>query len=112
MSEMKLYQATASITAHRQFAEHDLVNLADRVLEAVTRKAKAVALGPVVTVDFNLPEIEVLFSVQAESVDHLHTVVGKVGDIIGDCANSFEYKGSTTILLELEPTNDHGAVPA
>ena len=98
---MNVYQATASITAHRQFAEDDLVNLAGRVFEAVTSKAKAVALGPVMTVDFNRPEIEVLFSVQAESVDHLHTVVAKVGDIIGDCANSFEYKGSTTTLLEL-----------
>ncbi len=98
----RLYEASATISSEDRFSEREMMDRADEILEAVQRDAIAIALGPVVSVDFTEPKIEVTFSVLASSPEDLHTVVVRVGKIMSDSANSFDYEGSSTRRLHDE----------
>ncbi len=95
----RLYEASATISSEGRFSEREMMDRADEILEAVQRDATAIALGPVVSVDFTESEIEVTFSVLASSPEDLHTVVVRVEKIMSDNANSFDYEGSSTRRL-------------
>lgn len=81
---------------------------AERALDVLTDHARGVALGPAVGYNSERLEIEMLFTVEASSVEDLHRQVGHVLSILEKHAG-MTYHDSTTSRVD---TNEREAVLA
>jgi hypothetical protein len=100
MAEVPCFQVVLSITAEAEAPADALEAAAEVVLRAVERDAAFVALGPIVSVDFNDAEIEVECTVGGESPDDIHGKCARITQVMLEAANAFEYTGSSTQRLE------------
>jgi hypothetical protein len=100
MSEVPTFQVVLAINAEGEVAPGELEATAEVVLAALQRHVPFIALGPVLSVDFEDEKIEAECSIMGEDPDDLHAKVARVVDVMLAAANAFEYQGSTTQRLE------------
>jgi hypothetical protein len=101
MTEMDAYDVVLSVVAEAdQVVPGELEATAEVILSAVQREAAFVALGPVVSVNFEESSIEVGCTICGDDAEELHGKVARVFRVMLEAANGFEYQGSTTHRLE------------
>lgn len=100
MTAKPAFQVVLSVVAETAAEPAELEAIAEVVLEAVQKEAAFVALGPVVSVNFEDSSIEIDCTVCGDSAEDVHTQVARTLDVMLEAANEFEYQGSTTHRLE------------
>jgi hypothetical protein len=101
MTEMPAFQVVLTIVAEEEPAPGELEAAAEVVLAALQRKAASIAMGPVVSVNFERSSVEAECTVSGEGADEVHGKIARIFDVMLAAANSFEYYSSKTERLEL-----------
>jgi hypothetical protein len=105
MSGSTCYQVRVELVRGGPLPSERLEDLAEVVLDALNRKARLVALGPVVSVNFAKNSLEVEFTVGGETVEDVNEKIERVTAVVHetlskhDTADGFEYQGSRTERL-------------
>ena len=89
-------QAVIGFTRNTPLEPQTLDCLADACLEALQREARFLALGPVVSVDYERSAVEVECTVCTETADEaeIDSKVKRVGEIMRDALVAAEYETS------------------
>lgn len=100
--EMPSFEVVQEIGTDEPIGAEELEAAAAAVLAGVSRDAAFMALGPVVSVDFTRGTIDLVCTVCGSTLEDVQTKIGRIGQVMLDSANAFEYEGSqTTRIAEL-----------
>jgi len=102
MTNMPAFQVVLAVSTTRPTDHPELAATAEVMLEAVQRSLPFIALGPVVSVDFDDASIEVECTVCAEAAE-MHERAALITRVMLDAANAFEYQSGTTRRLDPVP---------
>jgi hypothetical protein len=100
MTKMPAFQVLLYVQTEEDVAPDELEATAEAVLRGVQKNAVFVALGPVVSVDFEESRIELDCTVCGETSDDVHAKMARISDVMLESANGFEYQGSSSAKLE------------
>jgi hypothetical protein len=95
------HEIQATVSAEREVPREELEDIAEELLDVLHQRARLVAMGPAISVDFATRSISVLYTVEAESPSEVYDKGRFVAELIEDAANSFQLRESQTSSAEL-----------
>jgi hypothetical protein len=93
------FQVTVHTQSPEPLSNEELEDAAERALELLLERADDVALGPAVGCNFETNQVEMIFSVEASSVENLHKRLGQVLSLL-EAADPFCYHDSTALRVD------------
>lgn len=96
-------QREFQVTVHAQppapLTDEELEDATEQALDLLLERAKGTALGPAAACSFVTREVELIFSVEASSVEDLHRRIGQVVRTLEE-GGPFRYQDSTTLRMD------------
>jgi hypothetical protein len=96
------YQVIVEMVRAEPLPDEQLEDLAEACLDALNRRTRLVALGPVVSVDFAKSSLEIEFTVGGDTVEDVNEKIEHVARVVSetlsknDSEDAFAYAGSRT----------------